>query len=188
MHAGCEDEAIMHRHRINQPLSRGFTLVEVMVGIAVSGIVALVVAGLFRAGILTFNYVVRQNYALSAARKALAGDGAKHGVVWMSQGAALIEDLEASSLTVSPPNALSLKYHVDEQGLCQSQLGVKTMQAEGVGAVALGYYNLNDVGRIIESTAPASAIFITAMVSIHGKNPRHKTYHFFSGAQLRNHP
>ena len=163
-------------------------MVEVMVGIAVAGIVALVVSGLFRAGILTFNYAVRQNHALAAARKALAGDGANYGMVWMSQGAAFVEDISASSLTVSPRNALSTTYHVHEQDLYQSQLGVKTMQAEGIGAVALHYYNLNDAGRIIESTAPASAALMTVLVSIHGKNPRHKTYNFFSGAQLRNHP
>jgi hypothetical protein len=67
-------------------------------------------------------------------------------------------------------------------------LDVPVMHAEGVSAVALNYYNLNDAGRIIESTAPASAALITAMVSIHGKNPRRKTYNFFSGARLRNHP
>ena len=169
-------------------MSRGFTLVEVTVGIAVSGVVALVVAGLFKAGILTFNYAVRQNYALSSARKALAGDGARYGMVWMSQGAAFVEKLTASSLTVSPPDAPTTTFQVYGEHLYQSQLDVQIKHAEGISSVALHYYNLNDAGRIIESTSSVSASLMTAMVSIRGKNPRRKSYHFFSGAQFRNHP
>ena len=169
-------------------MNRGFTVVELLMGLAVSGVVALVASGLFKAGLLTFNYAVRQNRALTAGRKALAGDGPRYGMVWMSQGAAFIEGLDASSLAVSPPGALPTTFHVHEQDLYRSQLDVPVMHAEGVGAVALHYYNLNDDGRIIESTAPASAALITALVSIHGKNSGRKAYSFFSGARLRNHP
>lgn len=159
-----------------------------MVGVAVSGVVALVTAGLFKAGLLTFNYAVRQNYALSSARKALDGDGPRYGMVWMSQGASFVETLAASSLTVAAPNALPTTFAVHGQDLYQSQLDVKVKHAEGVSSVALNYYNLDDAGRIVESTSPASATLVTALVSIRGKDPRRKTYEFFSGAQLRNHP
>lgn len=178
----------MPRHRIDQSLSRGFTLVELLMGLAVSGVVALVVSGLFRAGLLTFNYAVRQNRALTAGRMALSGDGARHGMVWMSQGAASLAGLDASSLAVSAPGALPTTFHVRGEDLYRSQLDVPVRHAEGVGAVALNYYNLDDAGRIVESTAPASAALVTALVSVHGKNPRRKAYHFFSGARLRNHP
>ena len=178
----------MPRHRFDQSLNRGFTVVELLMGLAVSGVVALVASGLFKAGLLTFHYAVRQNHALTAGRKALAGDGSRHGMVWMSQGAASVAGLDASSLAVSPPGALSTTFHVHGEGLYRSQLDVPVMHAEGVSAVALHYYNLDDGGRIVASTAPASASLVTALVSVHGKSPRRKTYHFFSGARLRNHP
>lgn len=179
----------MPKYRCNQPLNRrGLTLAEVAIGSALIGVVALVTAGLFRAGMLTYNYVYRQTRVLAGARKALSGDGSHFGIVWAAQSASSVSALDAARLTLVPPLGVNTWFFVSGGKLYQSYLSVQTLQAEPVSSLAVNYYNLDDSGRIVVSTVAASAAFATAQISMRGNAPKDKAYNFISGARLRNRP
>lgn len=176
----------MLRHSSRQPL--GLTLVEFAVGIAIASVVGLVTAGLFKAGILTYQYTVLQNTALTAARQALLGEGRRRGMLWTLQEARSVGSLSASSLTVSPPQESQATYLVKGERLLKVQLGVENEQAKGVSSLQVSYYSLDGQGRIITSASEATASLITVAVSLKGWRPSQKAYSFYSGAVLRNHP
>lgn len=187
MHKDSENEAHMPEHSFNQPLNRrGFTLAEVVIGCALAGVVALVTAGLFKAGFVTYNYVYRQTRTLSGARKAISGDGSHFGLVWASQSASSVGALNPSTLTLVPPAGVNTVYSVMGGQLFQSYLGVQTLQAEPVSEMAVSYYNLDGSGRIVVSTAAASASFVTTRLVMRGRSQNDKTYNFISGARMRN--
>lgn len=161
------------------------TLVELAVGIAVLSVICLVTARLFKAGIQSYNYTLSQVAALSNARKAIDGDGAAHGMVWAAREAASLSDLSADALTLKTSEGPALAFSVSGQVLRQTRLLDSRDQAKGVAGLQLTYYNLDDQGRIVESTEAASAVLVTSALTLRG--PRDKTYRFFSGARLRNH-
>lgn len=156
------------------------------VGVAVAGIISMSLAGLFKAGLRTFAYTLRQHFVLSNSRKAIAGDGNRVGLVWAASDAGAVTALSSSTLTLSTGGGSALSYSVAADNLVSTHLGVSKEQARGVTALELRYYNLDGSGRIMESTAAASAVFSTALATLAGS--REKEYSFYSGAGLRNHP
>lgn len=165
----------------------GFTLVEAMMGVALAAIVGLVLAGIFKAGLDTYNYTMRQSLVLTSYRKAAAGDGPRRGMVWSAQDAVSVAALTASTLTVNPSAGAALNYTVTGEKLWRSQAGTFQVQAPAVTGLQVNYYNLDAAGLVIESTAAASALMATTLTTLQATG-KYKTYVFFSGGLLRNHP
>lgn len=177
----------MHGHHLRQPLGRpGLTLIEITVGIAIAGVVGLVSAGLFKAGLKSYNYAYVQTRALTSARKALAGDGPNFGMMWAAQNGVSVDSLGISSFTVTPAGDFSTVFSVSNNGLYKLRLATKALQAESVGALTVNYYNIGANGLIMASTAPSAATLVTTLVTTRGALTSARTYNFFSGAQLRN--
>jgi len=168
---------------------RGVTLIELMVGVATAVIIAAVSATLLKAGLMTYTYSVRQNEALTRARKALGNEGAATGVLRGSRTAYALSELNAAQVTVTATTAATItSYYVSGGGLYRSVAGTPALHAEGITSLTVNYYNLNASGLIVESTAAASATLVTARVTLRGKTAQQKDYHLFSGTLLRNHP
>lgn len=165
---------------------RGFTLMELMMGVAVSAVLALVIAGLFKTGILTARYSLGQTRVLSEARAGLMGAGKVKGVLWQTQEASSFSTLSSTSLALGYAGAAAISFHLSGQTLLQSQLGVDQTAAVGVSTMTLAYYNLDAAGHVMESTAAASAALVTAEIVLPGD--RGKNYSFFTGARPRNKP
>lgn len=179
----------MHGHHTYQPLKRrGLTLVELSVGIALAGVVALVSVGLFKAGLKSYNYSYRQMRMLTSARKALAGDGTRSGMIQAVQSAVSVDALSVSSLAVTPAGDFPTIYFVGDGGLYTSRLATQALQAEAVSSMTVSYYNMDADGHIIVATAPASAAFATAQITMKGALASDKEYSFMSGAMLHNKP
>ena len=176
-----------HRHR--KPLKSGYTLLELVVGLAAAGIVAMATALLFKAGIVTYNYNIQQNAALSSARDAFnKASGGRSGMLWSSQSAQAVQSLSATSLAVISTSAVTTSYTLTNGTLIRAGGGGSTMpQAASISALAVNYYNMASSGLITESTAAASASMVTALMSVVG-NDKWRTYYMFSGTRLRNHP
>ncbi len=172
---------------MKDPSRAGFTLVEAMMGVSLAAIVGLVLAGLFKAGLDTYNYTMRQSLVLTSYRKASAGDGPRRGMVWSAQDAVSVAELSASTLTVNPSAGSALNYTVAGGSLWRSQAGTFGVQAPAVTALEVNYYNLDAAGLVIESTAAASATLATTLTTMQASG-KYKTYVFFSGGLLRNHP
>ena len=60
-------------------MSRGITLIELLVGMVTAAILASVCAEVLLIGIKTYRYADRQTASLTATRKVLMGDGARLG-------------------------------------------------------------------------------------------------------------
>lgn len=165
---------------------RGFTLMELMMGVAIASVLALVVSGIFKAGILTSRYSLSQTRILSEARAALIGTGRIKGVLWQAQEGSSFMTLSSTSLAVGYASAASISFRLSGLDLLQSQLGVDQKAATGISSMTFSYYNLDAAGRIMESTAAASAALVTAAVVLPGD--RGKNYNFFTGAALRDRP
>lgn len=68
----------MPRHSARATLGTGgFTLVEALIGVSVMSILGLVIAGMFRGALVSYNLTMRQTAALTAARATL--EAALHG-------------------------------------------------------------------------------------------------------------
>jgi hypothetical protein len=159
---------------------------ELMMGVAISAVLALVIAGLFKSGLLTARYSLGQTRILSEARAGLMGAGKVKGVLWQTQEASSFSTLSSTSLALGYAAAAAISFHLSGRTLLQSQLGVDQTAAVGVSSMTFAYYNLDASGRIMESTAAATAALVTAEIVLpgdHGKN-----YSFFTGARPRNKP
>jgi len=172
---------------MHKPITRrGFTLLELAVGIAVAGILALVSAGLFKAGIESYNYAYRQTRVIFGACRSFSGSGSRLGIIWMTQTASSVTDLSASALTLISPASTNVTFSALNNGLYRTQNGEQLLQADSVSAAEFRYYNLDTAGRIVVSTSASSAVFVTAKMSMSGIGAKDKTYNFMSGARLLN--
>ena len=179
----------MHGYPAHEPLKRGgFTLLELVIGISLAGVVGLVTAGLFKAGLKSYNYSYRQTRIISSARKSLVGDGPRSGMIFAAQGAVSVDSLSASSLTVTPAGDFSTTFFVSGDNLYRSRLERDTLQADMVSSVTVSYYSMDDIGHIMVATAPAAASFVTSQIIMKGKLSYDKKYTFVSGARLHNNP
>lgn len=169
---------------MRRPAPSGFTLVEAVVGIAVLAIVGLAVAGLFKAGLKASSYTLNQLSFLSSARMAVLGDASRHGLVWTSQESSSAVSLSTGSLTLGQAAGSAVTFRTAASTLLRGQLGLEKAQAEDIAGLTLAYYNLDASGRVIESTAPAGAAFVTFELGV--TRPRSSEQRFFSGARLRN--
>lgn len=155
-------------------------------GIAIASVIGLVCAGLFRAGIKSYNYSYRQTRVLYAARKALAGDGPRLGLVSASQNAASVDSISSCTLTVTPEGGFSTLFQSDGAALYASRLATKSLQAEAVTSVSAAYYNMDANGRIMVSTSPDTVELVTVQVTMKAAPGSQHTYNFTSGAIVRN--
>ena len=179
----------MHGYPVHEPLKRGgFTLLELVIGIALAGVVGLVTSGLFKAGIKSYNYSYRQTRIISSARKSLAGDGSRSGMILAAQGAVSVDSLSSSRLPVTPAGDFSTAFFVSGDNLYRSRLERDTLQADMVSGIAVSYYSMDDTGHIMVATAPASASFVISQIIMKGKLSYDKKYTFVSGTRLHNNP
>jgi hypothetical protein len=159
---------------------------ELMMGVAIAAVLALVVSGIFKAGILTSRYSLSQTQILSEARAALIGTGKIKGVLWQTQEASSFSTMSSTSLALGYAGAASISFRLSGRDLLQSQLGVDTKVTTGISSMTFTYYNLDAAGHVMESTAAVSAVLVTATAVLPGE--RGKNYNFFTGATLRNKP
>ena len=138
--------------------NRGTTLVELVLGMAVMAVIGGVVLGLFGAGLKSFRYTLRQTFVLTVSRRAFEGDGPLRGMIWAGRNAGSAQDLSPTGLNGIPHLTL----------------------------LQTNYYNVDEQGHVVESANASEATMVTALIQTQAPGP--KTYSFFSGAQLRNHP
>jgi Tfp pilus assembly protein PilV len=174
--------------RVHESMSAGFTMLEALLGIAVASIIALASAGLFKAGIMTYNYTARQNDILENARKALSGDASKRGLLWAARTAPTVQALNANTLVVADVGGVtSTTFSLTSQNLNYTNASGTFKLADKITAISFAYYNIGPDGRIQVSTAATSATLVTASLTLTGKNASQREYKAFSGARLRNH-
>lgn len=167
----------------------GVTLVELLVGLVTALIIGAVSASILKAGIMTYTHSVRQNEALTRARKAVGGEGSAAGVVRAGRSAHTVSALDADSVGVlSSTSSFLTTYAVSGGGLYLTKAGVGSLHADQITAIAVNYYNMDGSGLIAESTSAANARLVTTLVTLKGKTPKQKDYKLFSGVLLRNHP
>lgn len=187
MHPTAKLKANMPRYGSYQSLRRrqGITLVELVIGISIAGIIGLIVAGMFKAGMIAYRYSVRQNAILTAARKAFQGEGAHTGILWGTLAGAAIPVLSPSSLAVNPSAAPTITYSVTDGVLYRTQTGLPKELSKGITSLQVNYYGLDGTGRIIECAIASCASLVTTLITLQGPG-KDKTYTFFSGTTLRN--
>jgi prepilin-type N-terminal cleavage/methylation domain-containing protein len=173
----------MRPNPIRQPLNRGVTLVELMIGVAVIGVLSLVIAGMLKAGMTTYNYTMKKLVILRHTRQALDSSGASHGMVWAIRGAQGVWALESDALSLQSANGSRSRLSVVENKLTSSQFDVATTQSDGISSVRFKYYNLDDSGRLVESSVPQSVALVVSTIKMPDGRTEHVT---FSGAALRN--
>lgn len=172
---------------MHKPLNRkGFTVLEVTAGLAVAGVLALVAAGLFRAGLKSYFYSVRQTGAVLAACRSFSGYGAQNGVIWSAQGATGVTTLSASSVTLVQADSTTVAFAAQNGGFYRAAGAYTTRLAEGVDTAAISYYSLDSNGRVIVATSAATAVLVSAQVSAQGTSPNEKPYTFTAAARLYN--
>lgn len=176
----------MPRHHHHQPLSRGFTLPELVVGIVFVGIVSLVLARLILAFASITNYTLRQTAVLASARQALVNKGQYHGMVWTGREAYAIRALSTTTLQMTTTGPYLVDYYLSTGTLVQMQNGVVAKQASGLTDLNVTYYEIGGDGRIFESTVAAQASLANFTLTVTGKNSKLKTYKICSAAALRN--
>ncbi len=167
---------------------RGFTVPEMAVGIACAAVISLVSAGLFKAGVGTYNYTVRQNAALLAGSNALSGDGSRSGILASARQAKSVSALSSTSLVLLSTAAAATSFALSSENVTRTENGITSQLAAGVSTMTFRYYNINaGTGLIMESTAAVNASLVTAHLNVKGRYSAQRTYVFFGAARLRNH-
>ncbi len=166
--------------------SRGVTLAEVMIAVAVAGSLALVIAALFRAGLTSYQFSIRQTFFLSGIRKALSGEGSQQGLNWAGMSAQAAGNLNPNDIQFLFSSVPAVDYYVSSNTLYRRQLSSAYPLAPNINSLSFDYYQLDGSGLIVASTAPESALLVTVAASMRG-SVLEKNYSLFSAAQLRNH-
>ena len=165
---------------------KGFTLIELVMGIAVISIISFVLILLFKSGIVTYRYNLRQTLALGSARKALWGNAYLKGIVWSLQEAESVSELNPARLRLMAPDGINRQYYVEGNKLHHSHGERSRKQAPAVTALEFAYFSKDARGRVVESTGTASAALVSAFVHLEG-SAKNKDYTFLSTVKLRNH-
>jgi prepilin-type N-terminal cleavage/methylation domain-containing protein len=170
-------------------MNRGFTLLELLVGMITAAVIATVCAKILLVGIQTYNYSVRQGTSMTRMREALAGSGSRTGILEASRAAYSFSTVSASSVAVlSTPAAILTNYYVKSGNLYRTKSSSSVVQADGVNTLTLNYYAAAN-GLVSSTTVASAATMMTAMVVIgSGTVNAQRTYTLYSGALLRNHP
>lgn len=172
---------------MHKPLTRkGFTIIEVTAGLAVAGVLALVAAGLFRAGLRSYVYSVRQTGAVLAACRSFSGYGAQSGVLWSAREAVSVAGLSASSVTLVQVDSSTVAFSAFNGGFYRAAGAYTTRLAEGVDTAAISYYALDSNGRVMVATSAAGAVLVAAQVGAQGPSANEKPYTFTAAARLYN--
>ncbi len=158
------------------------------VAIAVGGVLGLLISAMIKAGLQTLHYAMRQNMIMTNARKALVGDGDKMGVIGSVRLAVSVKALSDDSLALTPAEGASSSFVLCPPSLCLSHHSLEEKRADGVSSFAVGYYNLNDEGLIMRSTAPESVALVSAYLELDGADARLKSRGAWSVTRLRNSP
>jgi prepilin-type N-terminal cleavage/methylation domain-containing protein len=164
----------------------GFTVMELVIGLAVAAILVTVSAAMFQAGIKTYSYTARQNAALKAATTAFDGQGSVEGIVRAAHAASSVGGLSTTSLVlVSTDTTTTFSF----SGTTLTQASTATyILSTDISSVTYSYYNIDAAtGRLVTSPTASSATLVTAYLKVNGLMGTQKTYSFFTGAQLRNH-
>jgi hypothetical protein len=168
---------------------RGFTLLELLVGLVTATVIGAVTAQIMKAGIMTYNFSVRQNAAMTRTRKALGGMGSATGIMPESRAAVSFAGINGSTVSVvSSSNSVVVSYYVAGSNLLRSKTGSTIVLSDEVTRLSVNYYNMDAVTRLIRVSSAASlATLVTSSVTLKGNSSRQKDYYLYSGALLRNH-
>lgn len=169
-------------------MRRGFSLVELLIGVVTASVLALVTAQLFRIGMRTYQATLRQDQALSVIRGALGAEGSRVGLTWTSRGARAVQSLSATSLNVyASTTAVVTSFTTSGGTLWKTDASGTSKLTDRVAAIAVNYYNLDGSGRVVESTSAVAAALVTVRLTMTQVSDQ-KSYESFSGALLRNRP
>lgn len=162
------------------------TLPELLVGVALSAMIALVLARMFQVTLRAAQATLRQSGTLASSRRALVNAGPHRGMLWAAREALQARSLSTSTLELSLPVLSEYAYAVSGETLVKTQDGVEWAQATGVSSLTLSYFEIDASGRIFASTAASSASYVQVRLTATGRGPRERRYDFVSGAWLRN--
>src|SRR5262249_35680373 len=126
--------------------TRGLSLIEAVIAMAILAIVTGVIVGLLAASEKTYTYAMRQTSVLTGARQALEGGGNPHGLVWEIRQALSVNALSATSLTVTAPDASAPQFSLSGHTLQTTQQGSTRPLAQNVNSLQLNYYTFNSSG------------------------------------------
>lgn len=174
----------MRQHRVYQSLkSKGVTLVELMIALAVMGLVVGVVSTLLLTAVKSFNFTLRETSSLTNSRQAFDANRSRRGLLWQARDARAIGALSGSGLTVNLTDGSTVQYTLTNNGLMKTSGAAVVTQALNINSMEVKYYGVNSQGLVVESTSPALALMVTAWIQIPQAK---KNATFFSGASLRN--
>ncbi|MBI5623590.1 MAG: type II secretion system protein [Elusimicrobia bacterium] len=164
---------------------RGFGLLELVFGIAIMASLGLVLASLLTGSIASSGRSAQQAFALSNARKVLAGSGPVPGMLGSLQEAREVAGLAAGGLTLLGPGG-SRSFAVSPGGeLLSAGDAGEARLSMGIASLSVGYYTRDESFQVVEASSPQAVGFVMVSFSASsgGRGSR-----FVSGARLMNRP
>lgn len=162
----------------------GFTIVELMLGMAVIGTMMLVLTQAFTIGLRSHRLISSDAFVLANARKALNGEGAFNGMLGDIVQAQAVLSLSTSTLSVLGITGSTTTYTMDSVGALRVTRGTTTAtMGRGFTEFKPEYYSLNSDFALVAATAATNVRFATITLTVQeGK----RSLRFFSGARVRN--
>lgn len=168
-------------------MSRGYTAIELMVGVFIMGVAALVGARMLGALVKGARYTVRQSAVLADGRRAVLNTGENRGLVWAAQEASAVRSLSPSTLQLVVQGPVNMDFAVvGSSVLIKTEGGAAVKQAPDISSMTVSYFEIGSNGLIFQSTVPSQASYVQFILSVKGKTSKERTYNIVSGAALRN--
>jgi type II secretory pathway pseudopilin PulG len=169
-------------------LTAGFTVLELVLGIALLGTLALVMAQLFRTTMAANLRTASETLALKNARVALAGDGPFHGLVYDTLFSSYVYAANGSSMTLVEVNQSSTTILMSPYGSLLATNSSNSSWAShsatsGLSNLALTYYAVDSSFHFSTTTTPSSAQLVTFSFQVPRKG---RTLQFYSGSSVKN--
>ena len=164
---------------------RGLMLIDAVMGVALLGVLSLVLALVFRAGMVSANRSAATMSLLAAARKSLAGEGSLSGMVGDIQRSGLVAAVSSGSLTMQDAVGNPVVYELSASGALLQTKGTATVVlSQGLSRLQFSYFARNPDYTVTATTSSASADLVG--VYFKASSPG-RTASYFSGAALKNH-
>lgn len=165
--------------------SRGFTVLELLLGILIIGSMSLVLVQLFRTTLLSSQTAARAASFLGNARKTVGGETTFQGLALDGEDTILLTAVSSTSFSFKDTAGVVSTYTLTSAGdLRTTRAGVTKVRARGISSLTFTYYARDSDYLVYETTDAAAARMMA--VSFQMAQPR-RTVSFFSGGSSRNH-
>lgn len=165
-------------------IKSGLTLIELLLSLAMFGIIILVISLIFTSGIKTYLEGYKISTLIQNGESAMSGLGSKKGILWDIRISSCIAALQSDRLDLITVKSSTVSYYISGNILNRSEGNSVVPISKNVKSFNLKYYYFDFVNNIISTAAVTSDVQTVNVNLVFSSGDKDINYN--SNAYLRN--